>query len=237
MDNTDQPNQNIPSSPLSGATPPSLNELPPVQININTPPVQSSAPVTTSSPTNITTTENPTVVPGSYQPVPSGLDNPVFVAPPSVVAPVVTPMGVAGTTVSTTTTTSTELPTPTETPAVVTTEPTKKGMSPILTGLLIVAFLAIAGAGVFMVSRVTSGQQAVAPTAPESEPAAFEAMPNGTSESGVFNPDEVVDCSAMPNTAPYGNECRATITDEMGNVTWADGTVTPQTSTSETPIP
>ncbi len=250
MDNTDTRNLNTASA---GGTPPVSSQPPQAQPNLDIAPTESYPPVDSPNLTTTTTTTSteditpaePTSAERSFQPETTGLDNPVFSAPPSVSAPIMTPMGETGTTNSmtnTTTTTSTamDLPTPSATTSNQEMLPKKTRTSPVIVGLIAILVLGLAGGGVFAVSKAISGQQAVAPTAPESEPAAFEAptadpalevVPDAT-----VNPDEPVDCSGIPNTARYGNQCRAIIIDDFGNVTWTDDS-TSQTPTTEEPLP
>lgn len=191
-------------------------------------------------------------------------------APPSMVAPIVTPMGLSTPsqespiaqqtlTVSSETTPNTPSPTvigssesmvptpisaPTETVVTesITSEdqltPKKKGTPPIIMGLLAVMFIGIAGGGLFAVSRAISSQQAIAPTAPISEPAAFESTDSATPQSnddfarqhvdvvlpmppsGIAVDDDSIDCSTLPNTAAHRGECFAVATDEQGTLYW-----------------
>ena len=178
----------------------------------------------------------PNSAPGNYHSVTSGLDDPIFIAPPSVVAPISTPMGTmtsTETSASAPTPISMDTPAPSENLDAGKMPQPKKRMSPLLMGAFTLIFLGVAGSGVFVVSRAISGQASVAPTAPESEPRAFEPTPTEApiiTES--YNPDGTLDCSSVPNTAPFGDKCRSTIIDEFGNITWA-----PEISNSDSELP
>lgn len=100
----------------------------------------------------------------------------------------------------------------------------KKGVSPVLLSLVALVLVGGVAGATFMVSRRINQQSAVAPNAPESEPQAFEPTPTEVvtpAITGGFNPNGEIDCSEFPNTAPYGNRCLPTVTDQYGNVTWS----------------
>lgn len=101
--------------------------------------------------------------------------------------------------------------------------PPKKGASPLVLGLAAILFLGVTGAGVFAVSRAISSSQNVAPTAPESQPAAYEPE---VEEAEVIPPtgmavdDGSADCTPYDNTAAYQGLCFLVASDEQGVLYW-----------------
>ncbi len=223
MDNTNQQNQNNIAGDFTGMNPPlapTPQAVPSTPIAINITPIEAQ-PVSTTMP-GMDTGMTPPLA-GAYQPDVKSSASPIFTPPTIELTPPTPQVETVG---------FTPLPTVTEPESLQQTElpKPKKGMSPVIMGVLIALFLGVAGGGVFVVSRATSGQAPVAPTAPESEPRAFEP----TETENLNATDVIPDCSAMPNTAPYGNECRPTIIDANGNVMWAPEATNPNTSAPET---
>lgn len=105
----------------------------------------------------------------------------------------------------------------------------KKGMSPVITGVLAIFVVAGIAGGTYLLSRGVSSSTPIAPNAPASVPKAFD--PNEGAAQGLvaatptpkFDPAGTIDCSRFPNTAQYGNRCLKTITAPNGSVTWAPG--------------
>jgi len=106
----------------------------------------------------------------------------------------------------------------------------KKGVSPAIMAVVVMFLAAGTIGGTYFVSRGISTNAPVAPNAPASEPQAFEpteAMPTDivTTPVGGFDPNGTIDCTDVPDTAPYGNRCVATVVTETGEVVWAPGAI------------
>lgn len=70
-------------------------------------------------------------------------------------------------------------------------------------GLIAVLFVGVAAGATFLITQATSTQQAVAPTAPTSEPLAAEPITAEETSGETFE----VDCSDTPGTEYNGTEC------------------------------
>lgn len=244
MDNSDQQNQTIvttevvpnPITPVSPAS---------TQISVTSPAtIQTPTGITDITPTETTITPTPgtttTITTGNLTspqttvssvtttPLPISENKPEditpsFAPPISIEAPVTTPMGTPSVP-QTVITTSTV----TEEPEL----PTKKKMPTAVLAVLLLALLTVAGGGTFLISRAISTQQAVAPTAPESQPFAYETptlegeIPSTTSggiaipPSGPVITDESVDCSGKPMTKAYEGQCFPYAIDNNGIKYW-----------------
>lgn len=121
--------------------------------------------------------------------------------------------------------------------------PKKKGIPPVVTGVLALFFVVGVAGGMFMLSRGVNTSASIAPNAPASEPKAFDpseesgtdiitpmanedTVPTETTiPTDAFDPNGSIDCANEPDTAPYGNRCVATVVSDTGEVTWAPGAI------------
>jgi hypothetical protein len=126
---------------------------------------------------------------------------------------------------TTTTTVPTSTPTTPEAPLVT----KKKGLPPVVMGVLAMFFVAGIAGGTFLMSSGVSSSAPISPNAPASEPKAFdpneEAGMTGvtTTPTPGFDPNGTIDCTGKPNTAQYGNRCVTTVTLPNGAIDWAPG--------------
>lgn len=221
-DNAQQPNQDSLETSVTTTTT-TTPAVEPQSVTVTTP--SWTAPTPTPSVTVTTPswgTPEPTSVsvttPTSMPPAEPIVE--VTMAPPvSMTAPVSTPMGMpdlAPPSTPVVQTTVTQTP-PTPAPTTTVTEevlpaPRSKGASPLIIGVIAVLFVGVAAGATYMISQATSSQQAVAPTAPTSEPLASEPTPI---EESVPGETVEVDCSDTPGTEYNGKECvPVTISDD-----------------------
>jgi hypothetical protein len=102
----------------------------------------------------------------------------------------------------------------------------KKGVPPVIVGILTLFFISGISGGLFLISKGVSSPTPIAPNAPISIPKAFdpnEDMVAVKTPTPGFDPNGTIDCTNVPNTAPFGNRCVATITTSTGEVVWANG--------------
>jgi len=99
----------------------------------------------------------------------------------------------------------------------------KSGMPPVLNAMLAVLVLIIVAGGTYAISMGVSSSRSITPNAPTSNPKAFDTAETLTTEA--FDPNGDIDCSEVPNTAPYGNRCVEIVVLENGEITWAPGAI------------
>lgn len=100
----------------------------------------------------------------------------------------------------------------------------KKGLPPVMNAMLAVLVLIVVAGGTYAISMGVSSSKSISPNAPASNPKAFDPA-ESTNAPEAFDPNGDIDCSNVPNTAPYGNRCVAIVVLENGEITWAPGAI------------
>jgi hypothetical protein len=112
----------------------------------------------------------------------------------------------------------------------------KKGVPPVIMGVLTLVLIAGIAGGTFLMSSGVSSDKPISPNAPSSIPKAYDpneeagitaiTKPAVTSVPGEgFDPNGSIDCTGIPNTAAYGNRCVATVKNSVGVEVWAPGAI------------